>query len=112
MSAEEYPPYVRPLINDGTLCLSVSKLAMSFCVLGLIFLIAVIVAITSLIRSRRRIAAIHNCGSLSNNSSRLHRAEVCTSMFSSSSESAQSARFGTKFFMPYYPNTLPYGRVY
>ncbi|XP_061393068.1 uncharacterized protein LOC133328521 [Musca vetustissima] len=112
MSAEEYEPYVRPLINDGTLCLSVSKLAMSFCILGLIFLVAIVVAITSLIRSRRRMAAIHNCGSLSNNSSRLHRAEVCTSMFSSSSESAQSARFGTKFFMPYYPNTLPYGRVY
>uniref|UniRef100_A0A1I8P6J0 ZP domain-containing protein n=1 Tax=Stomoxys calcitrans TaxID=35570 RepID=A0A1I8P6J0_STOCA len=111
MSAEEYPPYIRPLVNDGTLCLSVSKLALSFCILGLIFLIAVVVAITSLIRSRRR-SAIHSCGTLSNNSSRLHRAEVCTSMFSSSSESAHSARFATKFLMPYYPNTLPYGRVY
>ncbi|XP_075157485.1 cypher isoform X2 [Haematobia irritans] len=110
MSAEEYPPYIRPLVNDGTLCLSVSKLAFSFCILGLIFLVAIVVAITSLIRSRRR-SAIHSCGTLSNNSSRLHRAEVCTSMFSSS-ESAHSARFATKFLMPYYPNTLPYGRVY
>ncbi|XP_065364568.1 uncharacterized protein cyr [Calliphora vicina] len=112
MSVDEYPPYVRPLINDGTLCLSVSKLALSFCILGLIFLVAVIVAVTSLIRSRRR-TTVHSCGTISSNSARLHRTDVCNSMFSSSSESAQSAaRFGSKFFMPYYPNTLPYGRVY
>ncbi|XP_037827592.1 uncharacterized protein LOC119615653, partial [Lucilia sericata] len=115
MTVEEYPPYVRPLVNDGTLCLSVSKLALSFCILGLIFLVAVIVAVTSLIRSRRRTSSSgqHSCGTISTNSARLHRAEVCNSMFSSSSESAQSAaRFGSKFLIPYYPNTLPYGRVY
>ena len=83
--AEEYPPYVRPLVNDGTLCLSVSKLAISFCILGLIFLIAVIVAVTSLIRSRRRTTAthVHSCGTISSNSARLHRNDVCNSMFSS-----------------------------
>jgi len=112
--------------GEGTLCLSISKLAISFCVLGLIFLVAVVVAIFSLIRSRRRDRR-HGAGlslglglgiagtSTSNSSSRLHRdrAEICTSMFSSSSESAQSQpRFGAKFLMPYYPNTLPYGRVY
>lgn len=127
MSVEDYVPHVRPLVGDGTLCLSISKLAISFCILGSIFLIAVIVAIFSLIRSRRR---QHGNGSglgltggggggtttsTSNSSSRLHRAEICTSMFSSSSESAQSApRFGGKFLMPlpYYPTNLPYGRVY
>ncbi|XP_070074813.1 uncharacterized protein cyr [Drosophila takahashii] len=130
MSGEDYAPHVRgqPGPGEGTLCLSISKLAISFCVLGLIFLVAVVVAIFSLIRSRRR-ERRHGAGlslglglglgiagtSTSNSSSRLHRdrAEICTSMFSSSSESAQSQpRFGAKFLMPYYPNTLPYGRVY
>ncbi|XP_050743754.1 uncharacterized protein LOC108023932 [Drosophila biarmipes] len=128
MSGEDYAPHVRgqPGPGEGTLCLSISKLAISFCVLGLIFLVAVVVAIFSLIRSRRRDRR-HGAGlslglglgiagtSTSNSSSRLHRdrAEICTSMFSSSSESAQSQpRFGAKFLMPYYPNTLPYGRVY
>ncbi|XP_030378360.1 uncharacterized protein LOC115626985 [Scaptodrosophila lebanonensis] len=122
MSVEEYAPNVRPLPSEGTLCLSISKLAISFCILGLIFLVAVIVAIFSLIRTRRRERrrGIGDLGSggiggttTSNSSSRLQRADICTSMFSSSSESAQSApRFGGKFLMPYYPNTLPYGRVY
>ncbi|EDW52739.1 uncharacterized protein LOC6620167 [Drosophila sechellia] len=130
MSGEDYAPHVRGQVmpGEGTLCLSISKLAISFCVLGLIFLVAVVVAIFSLIRSRRR-ERRHGAGlslglgvglgiagtSTSNSSSRLHRdrAEICTSMFSSSSESAQSQpRFGAKFLMPYYPNTLPYGRVY
>ncbi|XP_068141161.1 uncharacterized protein cyr isoform X2 [Drosophila tropicalis] len=132
--SEDYPPYVRPLPSEGTLCLSISKLAISFCILGLIFLVAVIVAILSLIRTRRR---QQHCGhgghggvsssmglglgTSTNSSSRLHRdrAEICTSMFSSSSgDSGQSAnvaggsRFGGKFLMPYYPHNLPYGRVY
>ncbi|XP_017064392.1 uncharacterized protein LOC108103434 [Drosophila eugracilis] len=128
MSGDDYSPHVRsqPVPGEGTLCLSISKLAISFCVLGLIFLVAVVVAIFSLIRSRRQ-ERRHGAGlslglglgfagtSTSNSSSRLHqdRAEICTSMFSSSSESAQSQpRFGAKFLMPYYPNTLPYGRVY
>ncbi|KAH8373588.1 hypothetical protein KR200_007261 [Drosophila serrata] len=131
MSGEDYAPHVRAqtLPGEGTLCLSISKLAISFCVLGLIFLVAVVVAIFSLIRSRRR-ERRHGAGGLSlglglglgiagtsasNSSSRLHRDrnEICTSMFSSSSESAQSQpRFGGKFLMPYYPNALPYGRVY
>ncbi|ALC48658.1 cyr [Drosophila busckii] len=126
MSVDEYGPHVRPLPSEGTLCLSISKLALSFCILGSIFLVAIIVAICSLIRSRRRRLAgssgsgsgLMGAGTIasnSNSSSRLHRAEICTSMFSSSSESAQSApRFAGKFLMPlpYYPNTLPYGRVY
>ncbi|EDV34410.1 uncharacterized protein Dana_GF20980 [Drosophila ananassae] len=129
MSGEDYPANLRGQVlpGEGTLCLSISKLAISFCVLGLIFLVAVVVAIFSLIRTRRR-ERRHGSGlrlglglgiagttSTSNSSSRLHRdrAEICTSMFSSSSESAQSQpRFGGKFLMPYYPNTLPYGRVY
>ncbi|XP_017483274.1 PREDICTED: uncharacterized protein LOC108372134 [Rhagoletis zephyria] len=113
MSAEEYPPHIRQIHSDGTLCLSVSKLALSFCVLGLIFLVAVIVAIYSLIRARRR-ATGSTCGLTppSSGAGHMQRAELCTSMFSSSSESAQSARFGSKLLMPYYPNTLPYGRVY
>ncbi|KAH8306555.1 hypothetical protein KR018_011969 [Drosophila ironensis] len=132
MSGEEYPPYVRGQVQpgEGTLCLSVSKLAISFCILGLIFLAAVVVAILSLIRARRRDRrhglglrlglgwgwGVGGTASTSNSSSRLHRdrAEICTSMFSSSSESAQSqTRFGGKYLMPYYPSTqLPYGRVY
>ncbi|XP_060663533.1 LOW QUALITY PROTEIN: uncharacterized protein LOC132796390 [Drosophila nasuta] len=125
MSVEDYVPHVRPLSGEGTLCLSISKLAISFCILGSIFLIAVIVAIFSLIRTRRRqqqgrcsglgLSGTGTATSTSNSSSRLHRAEICTSMFSSSSESAQSApRFGGKFLMPlpYYPTNLPYGRVY
>ncbi|XP_046802697.1 uncharacterized protein LOC111674923 isoform X2 [Lucilia cuprina] len=115
MTVEEYPPYVRPLVNDGTLCLSVSKLALSFCILGLIFLVAVIVAVTSLIRSRRRTSSSsgqHSCGTISTNSARLHRTEMCNSMFSSSESAQSAARFGSKFLIPYYPNTLPYGRVY
>ncbi|KAH8345158.1 hypothetical protein KR059_007262 [Drosophila kikkawai] len=132
MSGEDYAPHVRAqaLPGEGTLCLSISKLAISFCVLGLIFLVAVVVAIFSLIRSRRRERRHGGASGLSlglglglgiagtsasNSSSRLHRDrnEICTSMFSSSSESAQSQpRFGGKFLMPYYPNALPYGRVY
>ncbi|BFG00870.1 uncharacterized protein DMAD_00771 [Drosophila madeirensis] len=136
MSVEDYAPHVRPLPGEGTLCLSISKLAISFCILGLIFLVAVVVAIFSLIRTRRRerrhgarlgfglglgLGSGTGTGtglagtSTSNSSSRLHRdrADICTSMFSSSSESAQSQpRFGAKFLMPYYPNALPYGRVY
>ncbi|XP_017088243.2 uncharacterized protein cyr [Drosophila bipectinata] len=128
---DDYPANLRGQVlpGEGTLCLSISKLAISFCVLGLIFLVAVVVAIFSLIRARRR-ERRHGSGlrlglglglgiagttSTSNSSSRLHRdrADICTSMFSSSSESAQSqTRFGGKFLMPYYPNTLPYGRVY
>ncbi|XP_053951734.1 uncharacterized protein LOC128859065 [Anastrepha ludens] len=113
MSAEEYPPHIRQIHSDGTLCLSVSKLAISFCVLGLIFLVAVIVAIYSLIRARRRSTG-STCALTppSSGAGHVQRAELCTSMFSSSSESAQSARFGSKLLMPYYPNTLPYGRVY
>ncbi|XP_049310904.1 uncharacterized protein LOC105232226 [Bactrocera dorsalis] len=113
MSAEEYPPHIRHIHSDGTLCLSVSKLAISFCVLGLIFLLAVIVAIYSLIRARRRTTG-STCALTppSSGTGHMQRAELCTSMFSSSSESAQSARFGSKLLMPYYPNTLPYGRVY
>uniref|UniRef100_A0A0A1XJ16 Putative regulator of ribonuclease activity n=1 Tax=Zeugodacus cucurbitae TaxID=28588 RepID=A0A0A1XJ16_ZEUCU len=113
MSAEEYPPHIRHIHSDGTLCLSVSKLAISFCVLGLIFLLAVIVAIYSLIRARRRTTG-SSCALTppSSGTGHMQRAELCTSMFSSSSESAQSARFGSKLLMPYYPNTLPYGRVY
>lgn len=121
-------PHMRTLAGEGTLCLSISKLAISFCVLGSIFLVAVIVAIFSLLRTRRQRQQQGRGGggsglglglgtttSASNSSSRLHRAEICTSMFSSSSESAQSApRFGGKFLMPlpYYPTNLPYGRVY
>ncbi|XP_020713794.1 uncharacterized protein LOC101461859 [Ceratitis capitata] len=115
MSVEEYPPHIRHIHSDGTLCLSVSKLAISFCVLGLIFLVAVIVAIYSLIRARRRTTGGSTCALTPPSSGTGHigqRAELCTSMFSSSSESAQSARFGSKLLMPYYPNTLPYGRVY
>ncbi|XP_055909408.1 uncharacterized protein LOC129944185 isoform X2 [Eupeodes corollae] len=99
MTVEEYPPRVRSLQSEGTLCLSFSKLAISFCVLGMIFLIAIIVAICCLIRSRRRDPSI-----------RVNR-DSSTSMFSSS-ESAQSARFGSKLFIPYHPTSLPYGRVY
>lgn len=40
---------VRPTPSEGTLCLSTSKLALAFCILGMIFLIAVIVAICCLI---------------------------------------------------------------
>jgi len=102
---------VRSVPSEGTLCLSVSKLALSFCILGLIFLLAVIVAVSSLVRSKRRTAAIQSGFSVGS-ASRAYRTEVSTSMFSSSSESAQSGRFGSKLLIPYYPNNLPYGRVY
>ncbi|XP_037935751.1 uncharacterized protein LOC119669800 [Teleopsis dalmanni] len=109
-TSDDYTHNLRQHIADGTLCLSVSKLAISFCVLGFIFLIAVIVALCSLIKSRRR--TNRECTLRTHNGNRLQRAEMCTSMFSSSSESAHSARFGSKILIPYYPNTLPYGRVY
>ncbi|XP_055380438.1 uncharacterized protein LOC129611359 [Condylostylus longicornis] len=101
ISAEEYPPRIRTLHSDGTLCLSISNLALAFCILGLIFLLAVIVAVCCLIKSRSH--------TKSNNS---HRA-ASTSAFSTSSDSAQSARGTTsKLLIPYYAGTLPYGRVY
>lgn len=50
ISVDEYSSArVRATQSEGTLCLSTSKLALAFCILGMIFLIAVIVAICCLI---------------------------------------------------------------
>lgn len=40
--------------GDGILCMSTSRLALAFCVLGLIFLVAVVVAVYCLLRARQR----------------------------------------------------------
>ncbi|KAL5276248.1 hypothetical protein ACFFRR_001834 [Megaselia abdita] len=104
MSVEENPPRLRTIKRaDGTLCLSTSKLAISFCVLGSIFLIAIIVALVSLIRSRRRDHRCYRSPGISD-----------SSMFSSSSDSSHSGRIASKLFIPYYPGgqQLPYGRVF
>lgn len=101
MTAEEFPPKIRTLHSDGTLCLSISNLALAFCVLGLIFVCAVIVAVCCLIKSR------------TNDKSNSSQRAASTSAFSSSSDSAHSARgTSSKLLMPYYAGTLPYGRVY
>lgn len=46
---DEYPARLRHLRSEGILCMSSSKLALAFCILGMIFVVAVIVAIFCLI---------------------------------------------------------------
>lgn len=54
-TADEYPPRLRVRSpGDGILCMSTSRLALAFCVLGLIFLVAVVVAVYCLLRARTR----------------------------------------------------------
>ncbi|XP_055695233.1 uncharacterized protein LOC129797025 isoform X2 [Lutzomyia longipalpis] len=97
MTLEQYQR-LKKLRSDGTLCLSQSFLALSFCILGVIFLVAIIVALCCLLRSRMR---SNTNGSSYRNSG--------ASIFSSSSGS--QSRFGSKLLIPY-SGSLPYGRVY
>ncbi|XP_037049912.1 uncharacterized protein LOC119084162 [Bradysia coprophila] len=97
VTIDEYPPKVRSLRSDGILCMSTSKLAISFCILGMIFLIAVIVSIVCLLRARAR----------SKESTFLTTNSV--SMFSSSSSS--NSRIESRLLIPY-GGTLPYAQVY
>ncbi|KAG5876842.1 hypothetical protein JTB14_002898 [Gonioctena quinquepunctata] len=49
-------PEIYPFTNipgDRAFCVSPDKMAIAFCILGLIFLIAVIIAVCSLLRSKR-----------------------------------------------------------
>ncbi|XP_055716817.1 uncharacterized protein LOC129810394 isoform X1 [Phlebotomus papatasi] len=97
MTLEQYQK-LKKMRSEGTLCLSQSFLALSFCILGVIFLVAIIVALCCLLRSR-----------MQNNHGSSYRTSGA-SIFSSSSSGSQS-RFGSKLLIPY-SGSLPYGRVY
>ncbi|XP_063708948.1 cuticlin-6 [Culicoides brevitarsis] len=89
--------------SEGVLCLSSSKLAMAFAVLGLIFLLAMIVAVICMLKARV---------------DRKKAAQERGSIFSSGSSTQSShtlshpRQFGTKLLIPYGSGSLPYGRVY
>ncbi|XP_031621833.1 uncharacterized protein LOC116339889 isoform X2 [Contarinia nasturtii] len=100
VTVDEYPARLRHLRSEGILCMSSSKLALAFAILGMIFLVAVIVAIFCLIWGKSKSSRwTHGTNSMRAN----------TSIFSSSSSS--NSRFGGKLLIPY-SGSLPYGRVY
>ncbi|XP_063364847.1 uncharacterized protein LOC134653416 [Cydia amplana] len=99
--------------GDKTICLSPGKMALAFCVLGVIFLCAIAVAFVSLIRARRRLGRepLHTSLSFYTGSK---------SMFSSS-ESSSSGLSGSKLLLtdsPYLDhhssssNNWPYSRAF
>lgn len=45
---------VTSIPGDRTFCVSTNKMALAFCLLGIIFIVAILVAIISLLRSRRK----------------------------------------------------------
>ncbi|XP_030037437.2 uncharacterized protein LOC115452950 [Manduca sexta] len=77
--------------GDRTICLSPGKMALAFCVLGIIFLCAIAVAFISLVRARRRLGRepLHTSLSFYTGSK---------SMFSSS-ESSSSGLSGSKLLL-------------
>uniref|UniRef100_A0A336MM46 CSON014159 protein n=1 Tax=Culicoides sonorensis TaxID=179676 RepID=A0A336MM46_CULSO len=101
--AEEDEIRARRQKSEGVLCLSSSKLAMAFAILGLIFLLAVIVAVICMLKTRvdRRKAAQERGSIFSSGSST-----------QSSHTHSHTRTFGTKLLIPYGSGTLPYGRVY
>ncbi|KOB78599.1 Uncharacterized protein OBRU01_02091 [Operophtera brumata] len=99
--------------GDRTICMSPGKMALAFCVLGVIFLCAIAVAFISLIRARKRIGRepLHTSLSFYTGSK---------SMFSSS-ESSSSGLSGSKLLLtdsPYFDhhssssNNWPYARAF
>ncbi|CAH0686299.1 unnamed protein product [Spodoptera exigua] len=99
--------------GDKTICLSPGKMALAFCVLGIIFLCAIAVAFISLVRARRRLGRepLHTSLSFYTGSK---------SMFSSS-ESSSSGLSGSKLLLtdsPYLDhhssssNNWPYSRAF
>ncbi|KAI8432356.1 hypothetical protein MSG28_004764 [Choristoneura fumiferana] len=99
--------------GDKTICLSPGKMALAFCILGVIFLCAIAVAFISLIRARRRLGRepLHTSLSFYTGSK---------SMFSSS-ESSSSGLSGSKLLLtdsPYLDhhssssNNWPYSRAF
>ncbi|CAG4951026.1 unnamed protein product [Parnassius apollo] len=99
--------------GDKTICLSPGKMALAFCILGLIFLCAIAVAFAALIRARRRVTRepLHTSLSFYTGSK---------SMFSSS-ESSSSGLSGSKLLLtdsPYLDhhssssNNWPYARAF
>ncbi|XP_013192320.2 uncharacterized protein LOC106136342 [Amyelois transitella] len=99
--------------GDKTICLSPGKMALAFCVLGVIFLCAIAVAFISLVRARRRLGRepLHTSLSFYTGSK---------SMFSSS-ESSSSGLSGSKLLLtdsPYLDhhssssNNWPYSRAF
>ncbi|XP_053608404.1 uncharacterized protein cyr [Plodia interpunctella] len=99
--------------GDKTICLSPGKMALAFCVLGVIFLCAIAIAFISLVRARRRLGRepLHTSLSFYTGSK---------SMFSSS-ESSSSGLSGSKLLLtdsPYLDhhssssNNWPYSRAF
>ncbi|KAM3960244.1 cypher [Aphomia sociella] len=99
--------------GDKTICLSPGKMALAFCVLGIIFLCAIAVAFVSLVRARRRLGRepMHTSLSFYTGSK---------SVFSSS-ESSSSGLSGSKLLLtdsPYLDhhssssNNWPYSRAF
>ncbi|XP_047998165.1 uncharacterized protein LOC125235610 [Leguminivora glycinivorella] len=99
--------------GDKTICMSPGKMALAFCVLGVIFLCAIAVAFVSLVRARRRLGRepLHTSLSFYTGSK---------SMFSSS-ESSSSGLSGSKLLLtdsPYLDhhssssNNWPYSRAF
>ncbi|XP_013145433.1 PREDICTED: uncharacterized protein LOC106108718, partial [Papilio polytes] len=99
--------------GDKTICLSPGKMALAFCVLGIIFLCAIAVAFASLVRARRRMVRepLHTSLSFYTGSKSLF----------SSSESSSSGLSGSKLLLtdsPYLDhhssssNNWPYARAF
>ncbi|XP_045536891.1 uncharacterized protein LOC106713957 [Papilio machaon] len=99
--------------GDKTICLSPGKMALAFCVLGIIFLCAIAVAFASLVRARRRMIRepLHTSLSFYTGSKSLF----------SSSESSSSGLSGSKLLLtdsPYLDhhssssNNWPYARAF
>lgn len=99
--------------GDKTICLSPGKMALAFCVLGVIFLCAIAVAFVSLVRARRRLGRepLHTSLSFYTGSKSLF----------SSSESSSSGLSGSKLLLtdsPYLDhhssssNNWPYSRAF
>ncbi|XP_049875393.1 uncharacterized protein LOC126373319 [Pectinophora gossypiella] len=99
--------------GDKTICLSPGKMALAFCILGVIFLCAIAVAFVSLIRARRRLGRepLHTSLSFYTGSKSLF----------SSSESSSSGLSGSKLLLtdsPYLDhhssssNNWPYSRAF
>ncbi|KAG7301977.1 hypothetical protein JYU34_013427 [Plutella xylostella] len=99
--------------GDKTICLSPGKMALAFCILGVIFLCAIAVAFVSLVRARRRMGRdpLHTSLSFYTGSKSLF----------SSSESSSSGLSGSKMLLtdsPYLDhhssssNNWPYSRAY
>uniref|UniRef100_A0AAR5P2C8 ZP domain-containing protein n=1 Tax=Dendroctonus ponderosae TaxID=77166 RepID=A0AAR5P2C8_DENPD len=101
----EFDAYPFPKIpGDRTFCMSIDKMAIAFCILGVVFLLAVLVAVCSLLNSRRSNSGLqYYTRSLFSNSS------SAGSAFGSKLLSQDSPMFGQSSTPT--SNRMQYGRI-